>query len=66
MWSKNSTSEKSDNSEIFAPNRWQVMGSTYYVPRPRRRLSRKQGFAIFVVVSAITYAVTYLLVRVLG
>ena len=62
------TPEKSETSEIFAPNKWQVMGSAYYVPRPRRhrKLSVKAGIAILIVTIGITYAVMYLIARALG
>jgi hypothetical protein len=62
------TPEKSETREIFTPTRWQVLGSVYFVrpPHPRRRLSRKKGFLILIVVSAITYLITYAIVRALG
>ena len=62
------TPDKSETSEIFAPNKWQVMGSAYYVPRPRRhrKLSVKAGIAILIVTMGITYAVMYVVARVLG
>jgi hypothetical protein len=64
---KNNTPSKL-STRYFPPNRWQVKGSTYYVPRPRRKV---RVLAIYFILALIglgllTYSVIFLIIWWLG
>jgi hypothetical protein len=64
---KHNTRQNQQTTEIFRPNKWQVLGSAYYVPRPRRRISPLRWLLAAIALLCLAYIGTYfVLVRVLG
>jgi len=55
-----------EKSETRGFNDLQFRSTVKYVPREHRKLSLKAGIAILIVTIGITYAVMYLIARVLG